>query len=323
MIAVSGTGQVNAENQVDLTPQVAGDGLDVTQVSVKNDQKVKKGDLIAVLDTTDIQKTIRDAKLAIESAEIKVKQSERQFDTKTVDDKYERQLQKNTLKQNQNALSNAYDDLAEYSITAPFDGIVTGLDVSVGDSISREDILASVITEEVKTTISLNEVDAAKVKEGNGVLLTFDALDGQTASGSVTKIDTIGVVDQGVVTYDVDISFVSPSELLKPGMSVTAEIEIEKAINVLMVPAEAILSEKNDRLYVLVEAKNNMGEVTQERKEIQKGISDDAVTEVIDGVSEGDVVIIQSKVTSTASANQSSGGSSLLPIGSGAGRPRD
>ena len=316
-ITVSGTGQVYAKNQVDLKPQVAGDGLDIAQVAVKNDQSVKEGDLIALLDTTEIQKTIRDAKLSVETADIKVKQSERQFDTKTVDDKYERQLQKNTLKQSQNALNNAYDDLEDYYIRAPFDGIVTGLDFSAGDSISRDEILASVITEDVKVTISLNEVDAARVKVGNVVQLSFDALDDISAHGTVSKVDTIGVVDAGVVTYDVEIAFDSPSELLKPGMSASADIEIEKTENVVTIPVDAV---KNgvDGEYVLI--KHASG--TMEQLSVKTGATDDVVVEIVSGLQAGDKVIINTAAAAlTSGSEETSTSSSILPMpGSGGGR---
>jgi RND family efflux transporter MFP subunit len=315
-IAVSGTGQVYAKNQVDLKPQVAGDGLDIAEIAVKNDQSVKKGDLIAILDTTEIQKTIRDAKLSVETADIKVKQSERQFDTKTVDDKYERQLQKNTLKQAQNSLSNAYEDLEDYYIRAPFDGIVTGLDFSAGDSISRDEILASVITEDVQVTISLNEVDAAKVKVGNAVQLSFDALDDISARGTVSKVDTIGVVDAGVVTYDVEIAFDSPSKLLKPGMSASADIEIEKTENVVTVPVDAVKN-GDDGEYVLM--KNTSG--TMEQVFVKTGATDDVVVEIVSGLREGDKVIINTAAAALTSGEEKSTSSSILPMpGAGGGR---
>lgn len=315
-VLVSGTGQVYAENQVDLKPQIAGDGLDIMEISVKNDQAVKKGDLIAVLDTTDIQKTIRNAKLAVETAELKVKQSERQYDTKTVDDKYARQLQKNDLEQAQNALSNAYDDLKEYYIRAPFDGIVTALNFSAGDSISRDEILASVITEQVKVTISLNEVDAVKVMEGNSAILTFDALDGLSAQGTVAKVDTIGVVDSGVVTYDVEITFTSPSKLLKPGMSASTDIEIEKTENVLIVPVEAIKKDISGEEYVQVQ--NTAGLI--QRKVVTVGATDDVMVEILSGLNEDDEIIVSKNDSINAEdKTTSSTSSSILPMGPGAG----
>lgn len=319
ILAVSGTGQVYAQEQVDLQPQVAGDGLNVTEVAVTNDQKVSEGDLIVVLDTTDIYKDIQKTLLNVRSSEIKLKQISKEFDKQTEDDKYTRQLTEITLAQDQLTLSNAYSDLAEYSIRAPFDGIVTGLDVNVGDSISRDEILASVITEKVKAQILLNEVDAAQVKSGNAATLTFDALDDITAVGTVSKIDTIGVVDQGVVTYDVEISFDSPSELLKPGMSVSVEIAIDAVANVVLVPVDAVKSGRDGENFVLTVTSS--GETT--RTPVKTGLSDDIMIEITSGLAEGQEVVTGSVAKNITSKSSATTGS-LIPVsGPGGGGRRD
>jgi RND family efflux transporter MFP subunit len=315
-VTVSGTGQVAAANQVDLKPQIAGDGVDIIEVAVNNDQAVAEGDLIAVLDTTEIQKTIRETQLSLNSAEIQMKQTERQYDNQTKDDKYARQLQEISLEQKQISLNNAYEDLEDYYIRAPFDGIVTGLDFSAGDSISRDEVLASIITEELVVEISLNEVDAVQVEQGDPVYLTFDALDNATAEGVVSKIDTIGTVESGVVTYDVEITFESPSNLLKPGMSATADIEIESAQDVITVPIDAVQSNNNGD-FVMV--KSDAG--TPKRTSIEAGITDDAMIEIVSGINAGDDVIIMS-TTASASSNSDEdeeSSSSILQMGPGRG----
>ncbi len=310
-VTVSGTGQVYADDQVDLQPQVAGDGLDVVEVTVTNDQQVSKGDLIAVLDATDIQKDIQKSVLLVRSSEIQLKQTQKEYDKQTEDDKYMRQLKEVSLAQDQLSLSNAYSDLEDYYIRAPFDGIVTGLDVSTGDSIARDEILASVITQKVHAVIALNEVDAAQVKNGNVVSLTFDALDGVEATGVVSKVDTIGVVDQGVVTYDVEIAFDSPSELLKPGMSVSAEIVINEVKDVVTVPAEAIKSGRDKVSFVMI--KESTGET--KRVSVETGLSDDVIIEVISGVSEGQEVVVGSTTPSAqGTAKKSSSAGSIMPM---------
>lgn len=310
-VSVSGTGQVYAGDQVDLKPQVAGDGLDVTSVKVENNQEVKKGDVIATLDSTEMQKKIREAQLSLESAEIKMKQTKKQYNNKTEDDVWARKLQKITLEQNQISLNNAYEDLQDYSIKAPFDGVVTGLSVSAGDSISRDEVLASVITKDFKSTISLNEIDAAKVKIGDKASLTFDALDGLKVEGKVSKVATIAEVSQGVVTYEVEIGFDSPSELLKPGMSVLVEIEIESAENVLILPSEAIQEGKNGKSFVLIEQNGQV-----ERKAIETGLSDEVNVEIKNSdLKEGDSVVSNDFVLTSNSSKNNSGNlsGSLLP----------
>ena len=98
------------------------------------------------------------------------------------------------------------------------------------------------ITKQKIAEISLNEVDAAKVKVGQKVTLTFDAIDGLSITGEVSEIDALGTVSQGVVTYGVKIAFDTQDERVKSGMSVSAAIITDVKQNVLLVPNAAVKS---------------------------------------------------------------------------------
>ena len=331
-ILITGTGQVQAKNQVDLKGVVAGDGIDVKEVLVKNDQIVKKGDLIAVLDTTAPMKKVKSAQLELQSAQISLKETEKNNSNKTVEDKWIRQKQEIAVNQKATALNDVYDDLEDYSIKAPFDGIVTNLNVSAGDSISQSDVIASVITKELQAEISLNEVDAAKVKVGNDVKLTMDALAGVTMTGKISKMDTIGQIEQNVVSYKAEIEFENTSELLKPGMSVNAEIAVDSRENVLTVVSSAIRNNAEGKPYVqLLKEKTSQGgsgenldtyEIVEQI--IETGLTDDVVTEVVSGLKVGDQIV--TKIISSSSTNKnketSSGGllDSVRVPGMGGGR---
>ena len=299
-LVVTGSGQINAVSQIDLRPQIAGDGLDITQVVVKNDQEVKENDLIAVLDTTEPQKDVRDAELGLRSAEINLKQTEDQYPKETEKHKHQRQLKEISVSQAVNRLAEARESLSDYSIRAPFDGIVTGLSVEVGDSIARDEILASIITREMNAAISLNEVDAIKVDVDNKVDLEFDAIEGLEINGTVSKIDTIGTVDQGVVYYNAEISFDSTSiQKIKPGMSVNAEILVQSKKDILLVSNVAV---KSDEEGDYVEVINQEGQITQ--KSVETGISDDINTEIIQGIKEKDIVVTKRPTTLSNNAEK-------------------
>ena len=141
LVSVTGTGQLEAQSQVDLKSVAAGDAIDVVKVYVENDQLVKKGEMIALLDMEDAQKAIRDAELNLDSAENKYEQIKDGDPTKD-----EKKAQKIVIEQKENSLADTKEKLNDYYIRAPFDGIVTGLSVETGDSVSRSDIIASVIT---------------------------------------------------------------------------------------------------------------------------------------------------------------------------------
>ncbi len=324
IVAVDGSGQIQAESQVDLKPQIAGDGLDIEEILVENNQLVKKGDVIAVLDSSDTMEKIRDAQLSLLSAQIQYEETAKEFDNQTSEESWKRQLAQNTVNQRKNVLTDAYQDLADYKIEAPFSGIITGLHFEAGDSISRDEILASVITEKLQAEISLNEIDAVKVKKGSSAVLIFDAIGEEEFEGEVSKIDTIGSVNSGVVSYDVVISFETSSELLKPGMSVEVNIEIDKAENVLLISNSMINKKENGTEFVLVTSGKNENDLEAKitKKNIETGITDDIYTEVLSGLAEGDLIIAQTSTKQSVLKTQDSETKSIMPMGGGGGGDR-
>jgi len=317
-IVINGSGQVQAESQVDLKPQIAGDGLDVVEVLVENNQLVKKGDIIVILDSSDEESNIRDSQLNVSSAQIQYDEVAREFDNKTLEETWKRDSAQNSLNQKMNQLNDAYEDLEDYKIESPFDGIVTGLNVEVGDSISRDEILASIITEKLQAEISLNELDAVKVKEGLPAILTFNALGDQEFEGEVLKIDTIGDVNSGVVSYDVVISFETSNEFLKPGMSVDVDIEIENAEDVLLLPVSAIKEDRKGNEYVLVVDSGyaiNPESNELEKRILETGITDNISLEVVGGLAEGELILIEN-IATESNQNNAKKTNSLIPMGS-------
>ena len=200
-----------------------------------------------------------------------------------------------SVEQKESDLSDAKENLANYSIRAPFDGVISEIDVEKGDSVSSATILATLVTNQKIAEISLNEIDAAKVKVGQKATLTFDALEDVSITGKVLSIDTVGTVSQGVVSYGAKIYLDTQNEAVKPGMSVTADIITDAKQDVLIVPNSAVKSQGNSYYVELTEA---IGGVRQQTVEI--GLSNDTSTEIVSGLKEGDIV-----VTSTVSSNSS------------------
>ncbi len=331
-IRVSGSGQIEAESQVDLKPVAAGDAIEVTAVLVKNDQEVKKGQLIATIDAEDARRDVSQAELSLKAAKIKMQQMAKESPKRTEDDTLVRRTQEISVKQQELALQKSLSKLADYSIRAPFDGIVTGLTVDGGDTISQTAVLASVITKNMKVVISLNEVDAAKVGVGNEATLTFDALPTETATGKITKLDTIGVATQGVVSYGAEITLDMQSPRLKPGMSVTADILVDEKKDVLVIPNTALMTEEG-KTWVRIAPNRTADNTTTsnsrtqtavqgERRAITLGITDNVTTEVVGGLNEGERIMVPSVTsgTTTSQNTQSAGGILNLFRGSNTNR---
>lgn len=319
-VSVSGSGQVESVSQVDLTPVIAGDGIDVVSVLVKNNQTVKKGQVIAVLDTQDAVRDIENAQLSLRNALIKQKQTKDLYQKQTKTDLWNRQLQEIGVAESRNALSKAQEKLADYSIKAPFDGIVTGLSVESGDSVARDTILASVITPERKIMVTLNEVDAAKVSEGESVMLTFNALPNLRLSGRVSRVATIGKVMQNVVSYEADIELDEQNDMVKPGMSVSADILVAERKGVLLLPNGALSAGTDGRSMVKKDTgkRDASGMRLTAEQSIQTGLTNDVQTEITSGLNEGDTIVLPSATASVSKT--ASSGNILNSLFRGAGR---
>jgi len=219
-------------------------------------------------------------------------------------------------------LSEVQEKLADYSIYAPFGGIISDVNVKKGDSVSAGTVLASAITWQKIAEISLNEVDAAKVKAGQKATLTFDALPDITISGKVLEMDTAGTVSQGVVSYGVKIVLDTQDESVKPGMSVAADIITDVKQDVLLLSNSAIKSQGTSYYVELVEASEEMKQqllasksgiilsTPLKQQSVETGLSDDLSTEIVSGLKEGDVVVastISQNTTKTTQTQQNQG----------------
>jgi HlyD family secretion protein len=145
-----------------------------------------------------------------------------------------------TLRKAQNAVTDARTKLADYTVVAPFSGTIAKVNLQTHDQAGGSTPVATLVTNEQYAQLSLNEVDAAKVKAGQKAELTFDAIDGLTLTGTIAEIDSVGTVSQGVVTYDVKISFDSQDARVRPGMTVNAVITTDSKDSALLVPSSAV-----------------------------------------------------------------------------------
>ncbi len=252
------------------------------------------------------------------------------------------QSQQLTIKQRQNALQDAKDNLANYTATAQFDGVVAAIDVNVDDSIGSGTVLATLITTQKIAEVPFNEVDAVKIQIGQKATVTFDAIEGLSISGQVVEVDTLGTVSQGVVNYNVQVGFDTQDARVKPGLSVTAGVITSVKSDVLLLPSSAVKASGQTN-YVLVlpgftkasdlpsgatSSSGMTATVAPLQQAVEVGASNDTSTEIVTGLAEGDAVVLKtlsSGSSSTGTAGTKQGGGSILPIpgvGGGGGNIR-
>ena len=215
------------------------------------------------------------------------------------------------------------ETISKTNIKAPINGIIANINISPNQYISGSSGNASSVNNpeilivnpsSLKASITLNEVDAVKVKTGQNVTLSFNALPNLSLTGIVSSINPVGNITQGVVTYNL---IVTPSILnpqLKSGMSLTANITTEKINNVISVPSTAIKSNHTgEYVQILVNGKPI-------KVNVKTGLITNNGTEITSGLKSGEKVITQiisNKPSKSLNSLQSSG--NLLKLNGGSG----
>jgi len=252
-----------------------------------------------------VQRSFESNRQALVDAEYSIKEKELSLE-KLMEgaDDLEIRTKKIAIQQKEAALATARENLAGCYVYAPFDGIITKVNVEKGDSVSAGTAAATLITKQKIAEISLNEIDVAKVKVGQKTTFTFDAIEDLSITGEVLEVDTVGTVTQGVVSYNIKIGFDTQDDRVKPGMSVSASIITDVKQDVLLVPNSAIKSQGG--IYYVetlsgstlsTQAAADVSGLTLNtppvQKQIEIGLTNDSYTEIISGLSEDDTVVTQ------------------------------
>jgi len=274
-----------------------------------------------------VKNTIQNDKQTIVSADRSIEEKTQSLaKLKEPVDALDLKSQQLSVQQRENTLADAREKLADYTIRAPFDGVIAQVDAKKGEAVSSATTIATLITKQKIAEVSLNEVDAAKVKVGQKATITFDAVADLSITGEVGEMDTLGTVSQGVVTYNIKIVFDTQDDRVKPGMSASVSIITDIRQDVLLVANSAIKSLGNT-YYVempseaVITTDSTSGVVLKNvlrQQTVEIGLANDSMTEVTSGLVEGDQIVVRSVSPSSSSANtNSSRGQNLFQLGGG------
>jgi len=290
-----GEGTLDVNHGVSVT----GNNGKINVIYVKENSTVKRGDNLFKLDDSEVKVNIESQNLAIE--------------------------------QTQKELESKKSQLGNTEVKSPISGIITSLNVKVGDQVQQGRTIATIIdSTQLNVVVAVDELDIPKVKIGQKASIEVDAFPDTVFEGEVIKIADIGQSSGGgVTTFDVTISIKDPGEI-KIGMSATAEIQVDSRKGVVLVPIEAV-QERNGEKYVLVSTGSSQGqpedqegagesqaseaEMQGERgrmrvgnrgliartdsafggvdfRKVEVGITNETYAEIVSGVEEGEEVLI-------------------------------
>jgi HlyD family secretion protein len=192
------------------------------------------------------------------------------------------------------ALEQAQKDLAEATITAPFDGIVGAVYVDEGDIIPPPTMAPTVAIYLITPTsleliAEVDEVDIPLVEVGQSVTIEVDAITDDLFEGTVSSISPVPVIEASLVIYKVTVSLTVPADSgVMVGMSATADIIIDESENTLLVPERAIGRDENGNPVVWISLDGQL-----EERVVVVGISDGLQTEILEGLAEGEMVSVE------------------------------
>jgi HlyD family secretion protein len=203
------------------------------------------------------------------------------------------------VQQNQASLDQLNEQLSYTTLTSPMDGVVLSRDVEVGDAVSSILVLGSTATQvmtigdttQVYVDGKVDEADIGSVYLGQPARIRVESFQNEVFNGKVTTIAPLGVEKDNVTTFQVRVSIDNPKNELKANMTANAEVLIKEDKNVLSVPEQALIydAQKNASVFV-PDPKQKDG---QRKIPVKAGISNGSRTEILDGLKEGDTVVLQ------------------------------
>lgn len=278
---VSATGKVQPETEVKISPEVAGE---IIELPVTDGERVKKGDLLlkirpdsykALLEQqqaaiSTAQSVSGQQKAAMQKAEQDLRQAEDLFRKKLISQTemlaaqttyeaaksmYESGL--HSIEGAQASSSQARDQLSKTTIYSPLNGVVTLLNSKLGERVvatnqfAGTEVMRVADLTHMQAVVDVNENDVVHVKIGDPSKVTIDAYGDRRFSGTVEEIANTGKTtgtgtQEEVTNFEVKIRLDAPETVLRPGLSCTAEIQTDMVKDVVAVPIQSVTIRTGD-----------------------------------------------------------------------------
>jgi HlyD family secretion protein len=302
--SVNAAGEIAPAEQVSVRPEINGK---VDRLPVDLGDQLKKGALLFGLDDKELQQQrasnvtdIEKAKLSLEKADRDLKRAQQLLSEKLIsqevfdDTKTTYDLAKNALESAQRALAIIDEHLTKTEVRAPFDCTVLTRPVSIGQAVSGSDgfnggtdLNAMIINAQV------NQADVPRLKVGEKVEVSVEAVAGLRATGTVERISPQAIIKNNIKGYPARIVLTNVDARIRPGMTANVKIPVASVGNVTAVPLSAVFTEKNQdtgemERFVYVQQAEAL-----EKRNVKVGVSDYFYAEIQEGLKAGDVVSLE------------------------------
>ena len=313
--SITATGTIEPVTEVTVGTQVSGI---VSHLYVDYNSVVKKGQVIAELDRTNLISELNAAKANLSSAQSSLDYQLSNYNRyKTLYDKglvsadefesarLQYQQAKEQVNSSRESVQRAQTNLGYATITSPIDGVVLSKAVEEGQTVAASFNTPELFTiaqdlTDMRVIADIDEADIGGVKEGQRVTFTVDAFPDDTFEGSVTQVRQEATTESNVVTYEVVISAPNADLKLKPGLTANVTIFTLEKNNVLAVPSKALRFTVNEMLLQKGESIDDCegdhklwtkeGNVFKAHK-VETGTTNGVLTEILGGISAGTEVL--------------------------------
>lgn len=326
--SITATGTIEPVTSVTVGTQVSGI---VAKLYVDYNSIVKKGQVIAELDRTNLISELNAQKANLASAQSSLDYQKANFDRyQTLYDKglvsadeFENAKLKYVQAKEQVASSResvqrAQTNLGYATITSPIDGVVLSKAVEEGQTVAASFNTPELFTiaqdlTDMRVIADIDEADIGGVKEGQRVSFTVDAFPDDKFEGAVTQVRQQATTSSNVVTYEVVISAPNNDLKLKPGLTANVTIFTLEKNNVLAVPAKALRFQPNEALLQKGESiEDCQGEHKLWTKEgnvfkahkVETGTTNGILTEIKSGIAAGTEVLTDFDISGGGAAEE-------------------
>jgi HlyD family secretion protein len=314
--SITATGTIEPVTSVTVGTQVSGI---VSKLYVDYNSVVKKGQVIAELDKTNLTSELKTAQANLSSAQSTLNYEQTNFNRYQTlynkglvsADEYETAKlsylkAKEQVNTSRESVQKAQTNLGYATITSPIDGVVLSKAVEEGQTVAASFNTPELFTiaqdlTDMRVIADIDEADIGGVKEGQRVTFTVDAFPDDHFEGKVTQVRQQATTESNVVTYEVVISAPNNDLKLKPGLTANVTIFTLEKNDVLAVPSKALRFTPNEALLTEQQKVEDCegdfkvwtkeGDVFKAHK-VEVGTTNGMMTEILTGLSEGTEVLV-------------------------------
>jgi HlyD family secretion protein len=272
---VTATGQLDAENEVTISPEVTGE---IVELPVKEGDKVKSGQLLVKINAKQYIAAQQSAEATLQAAKANLAMSKAQLSLqestyKRIQQLYDKKLESDAdlesakssyesakasydaaqanVQQNEAQLASAVEQVSKTTLMSPMNGTVTQLNIHLGDRVlgsgysQGTNMMTVADLKTMEAVVNVDENDIVMVSKGDTAKITIDAYGDRVFKGIVTEIGNSAVTSgsgtqEQVVNFTVKIKLLDLDEGMRPGMSCNADIQTETKHDVISVPIQSV-----------------------------------------------------------------------------------